>query len=154
VELAQAAESHPSLWSNRTFVALWLGHTISVVGDGFHSVALALWVLQTTGSGCCALLAAELFPKARVLATDHLPEAVASTLTNAARFEALGLIRPGAVAAAEPGDLFDTVGDQPLDLIIFNAPWVAALARNRAATALTTAVSRPCGGSCREPHSG
>ncbi|HYF78882.1 MAG TPA: MFS transporter [Symbiobacteriaceae bacterium] len=39
-----------SLWRNRTFISIWLGHTISVIGDGFHSVALGLWVLQTTGS--------------------------------------------------------------------------------------------------------
>ncbi|MFZ5827334.1 MAG: MFS transporter [Bacillota bacterium] len=40
----------PSLFRNRTFVSLWLGQAISVVGDGFHSVALGIWVLQATGS--------------------------------------------------------------------------------------------------------
>lgn len=88
------------------------------------------------GSGVCALLAARVFPAAEVTATDHLPEAVASTQVNAARFEAEGLIRPGAVQTAEPGDLFETLGDQRFDLMIFNAPWVAAPARNRMETAL------------------
>lgn len=53
--MAVLAEAAPkatpvSLWRNRTFISIWLGHTISVIGDGFHSVALGLWVLQTTGS--------------------------------------------------------------------------------------------------------
>lgn len=39
-----------SLFRNRTFVSLWIGHVLSVVGDGFHSVALGIWVLQATNS--------------------------------------------------------------------------------------------------------
>jgi methylase of polypeptide subunit release factors len=81
------------------------------------------------GSGVCALLAAQVFPCARVLATDHLAEAVASTRINADR-----LALP--VETAGPGDLYDPVGERRFDLIIFNAPWVAAPARNRAETAL------------------
>lgn len=46
----QASPMPPSIWRNRTFVLIWLGNAISVIGDGFHSVALGLWVLQTTGS--------------------------------------------------------------------------------------------------------
>lgn len=51
--LAEAAPkaAPASLWKNRTWLAIWIGHTISIIGDGFHSVALGLWVLQTTGSG-------------------------------------------------------------------------------------------------------
>lgn len=41
----------PSLWRNRTYVSILLGHIVSVLGDGFHSVALGYWVLKTTGSG-------------------------------------------------------------------------------------------------------
>jgi methylase of polypeptide subunit release factors len=88
------------------------------------------------GSGVCSLLAAQVFPDATIVATDHLPEAVASTAANADRFAAEGRIRPGTVTTAEPGDLYDTLGDQRFDLIIFNAPWVAAPARNRMETAL------------------
>lgn len=43
-------ESRPSLMRNRTFLSIWAGHAISVLGDGFNSVAMGLWVLQTTGS--------------------------------------------------------------------------------------------------------
>lgn len=39
-----------SLWRNRTFLTIWVGHTISVLGDGFHSVAVGLLLLQRTGS--------------------------------------------------------------------------------------------------------
>jgi len=48
--VAQAPVQAPSLRQNRTFIALCLAQFISVIGDGFHSVALGLWVLQTTGS--------------------------------------------------------------------------------------------------------
>ncbi|HYF91425.1 MAG TPA: MFS transporter [Symbiobacteriaceae bacterium] len=53
--MAAVAETTPKtaqagLFRNRTFLSIWLGHTISIIGDGFHSVALGLWVLQTTGS--------------------------------------------------------------------------------------------------------
>ena len=88
------------------------------------------------GSGCCALLAAQVWPQAAVLATDHLPEAAATAKINTGRFEALQLVRSGAVTVAEPGDLFETVGEASFDLIIFNAPWVTAPARNRMETAL------------------
>ncbi|MFZ5827333.1 MAG: methyltransferase [Bacillota bacterium] len=88
------------------------------------------------GSGVCALLAARLWPEGQVTATDHLPEAAATSRINAGRLEAQGLIRPGAVRVVEPGDLFESVAGQRYDLIIFNAPWVVAPARNRAETAL------------------
>ncbi|HLO04613.1 MAG TPA: MFS transporter [Symbiobacteriaceae bacterium] len=39
-----------SLWRNRTFLTVWLSHGISVLGDGFHSVAVGLLLLQQTGS--------------------------------------------------------------------------------------------------------
>lgn len=91
------------------------------------------------GSGCCALLAARLYPGARVTATDLLPEAVATTRINADRFTAAGMIRPSAITVAEPGNLFDRLGEAWFDLIIFNAPWVIAPARNRMETALNDA---------------
>ncbi|HWH68857.1 MAG TPA: class I SAM-dependent methyltransferase [Candidatus Sulfotelmatobacter sp.] len=81
------------------------------------------------GSGVCSLLAARVMPEAMVTATDHLPEAVASTAVNAGR---LGMT----IKTARPGDLYETLGDQQFDLMIFNAPWVAAPARNRMETAL------------------
>lgn len=45
-----------SLFRNRTFVSLWIGHALSVIGDGFHSVALGFWVLQATGSASAMAL--------------------------------------------------------------------------------------------------
>lgn len=47
---AAQSKSRSNLFRNRTFVSLWAGQAISAVGDGFHSVALGFWVLQTTGS--------------------------------------------------------------------------------------------------------
>ncbi|HWI64841.1 MAG TPA: MFS transporter [Symbiobacteriaceae bacterium] len=49
-ETAPAQAAPAKLWQNRTFLSIWIGHTISIIGDGFHSVALGLWILQTTGS--------------------------------------------------------------------------------------------------------
>lgn len=91
------------------------------------------------GSGVCALLAARVMPTARVTATDHLPEAVATARINVDQLVSSRMIRQGAVAVAEPGDLFETLGAATYDLVIFNAPWVAAPARNRAETALNDA---------------
>jgi MFS family permease len=36
---------------HRAFLSLWSGRTASAFGDGIHRVALAWWVLHTTGSG-------------------------------------------------------------------------------------------------------
>lgn len=88
------------------------------------------------GSGVCSLLAARVWPGAAVVAADLLPEAIATTRTNVARFEAQGLIRPGAVSATQPGDLFAPVDGARFDLIIFNAPWVVAPVRSREEWAL------------------
>lgn len=49
-EQTKGDASRPSLFRNRTFTTVWVGHTISILGDGFNSVALGLWVLQSTGS--------------------------------------------------------------------------------------------------------
>lgn len=39
-----------SIWKNRTFLALFSSYSLSLLGNTFHSIALNLWVLQTTGS--------------------------------------------------------------------------------------------------------
>lgn len=88
------------------------------------------------GSGVCSLLAARVWPDAAVTSADLLPEAIATTRTNVARFEAQGLIKPGAVTAAHPGDLFSPIGGGRFGLIIFNAPWVVAPVRSREEWAL------------------
>ncbi|SDZ37972.1 Predicted arabinose efflux permease, MFS family [Evansella caseinilytica] len=38
------------LWRNRTFAFIFSGYVLSIFGNSFHSIALNLWVLQTTGS--------------------------------------------------------------------------------------------------------
>lgn len=38
------------IWRNRNFVLVLSGYTLSTFGNCFHSVALSLWILQTTGS--------------------------------------------------------------------------------------------------------
>ncbi|ASA22502.1 MFS transporter [Paenibacillus donghaensis] len=40
----------PSIWRNRRFLLLLGSFSISLFGNTFHSIALNLWVLQTTGS--------------------------------------------------------------------------------------------------------
>lgn len=49
-EPALAAVDVIPLRRNRTFQVILAGHIVSVLGDGFHSVALSIWVLQSTGS--------------------------------------------------------------------------------------------------------
>ena len=37
-------------FSNRAFVLVWSGQTISRLGDSLHTIALGWWVLEKTGS--------------------------------------------------------------------------------------------------------
>ncbi|CAM4384774.1 MFS transporter [Paenibacillus alkaliterrae] len=39
-----------SIWRSRTFLAVFSSYSLSLLGNTFHSIALNLWVLQTTGS--------------------------------------------------------------------------------------------------------
>lgn len=48
--VAAPAETPVTLLQNRTFTVILAGNMISVLGNGFQTVALGLWVLQTTGS--------------------------------------------------------------------------------------------------------
>ncbi|OME48352.1 MFS transporter [Paenibacillus odorifer] len=49
-QVPPAVQAHPSLWRNRRFLLLLSSYSISLFGNTFHSIALSLWVLQTTGS--------------------------------------------------------------------------------------------------------
>ncbi|MHA6533523.1 MFS transporter [Paenibacillus sp. BAC0078] len=49
-QAASAAPSYPGLWANKKFLLLLCSFSISLFGNTFHSIALSLWVLQTTGS--------------------------------------------------------------------------------------------------------
>lgn len=43
-------EEKKSIFKNRNFILLWVGQTISVIGDNLYSLALMWWVLEKTGS--------------------------------------------------------------------------------------------------------
>ncbi|REK74918.1 MFS transporter [Paenibacillus paeoniae] len=46
----QSAPEEVSIWRNRTFRTVFASYSLSLLGNTFHSIALNLWVLQTTGS--------------------------------------------------------------------------------------------------------
>lgn len=86
------------------------------------------------GSGCLTLLAAGVFAdrKAKIVSSDILPEAIATTKINVERFIAQQKIAPSVIEVTSCGDLFESLSGRFFDLIIFNAPWVVAPARSRA----------------------
>ncbi|MFQ6042621.1 MAG: methyltransferase, partial [Candidatus Poribacteria bacterium] len=83
------------------------------------------------GSGCLTLLAAQVFEdhNITIVATDHLPEALATTKINIQRFLRADKIPPDMIEVTQGGDLFEPIPDRRFDVIIFNAPWVVAPAR-------------------------
>ena len=87
------------------------------------------------GSGCLTLLAAQELRdlEVKILASDLLPEAVATTRVNIERCS-----HPNqSIQLLPASDLFDSVSaGHRFDLIIFNAPWVVLRARNRAELAI------------------
>lgn len=57
LELAQPSPEHEvqttkqmSIWRNRAFLMVFSSYSFNLLGSTFHSIALNLWVLQTTGS--------------------------------------------------------------------------------------------------------
>lgn len=80
----------------------------------------ALDVLEIgTGSGAIALAFATERPRARIVATDASPAALAVARANAAR---LGL--EGRIRFAE-GDAYAAAGDERFDLVVSNPPYLA-----------------------------
>lgn len=49
---------------NRNFSLMWVGKTISLLGDKFYAIALAWWVLESTGSAALMsfVMALSIFP--------------------------------------------------------------------------------------------
>ncbi len=43
-------EEKSSIFKNRNFILLWVGQTISIIGDNLYYLALMWWVLEKTGS--------------------------------------------------------------------------------------------------------
>ena len=104
------------------------------------------------GCGVLSLLAAKTFAdhNVKVLATDILPEAIATTKLNVQRFIERMKLSPDlnklaacstsnrlaacstVIETTDGGDLFEPVGCRRFDLIIFNAPWVVSRPRSRA----------------------
>lgn len=71
-----------------------------------------------------------------ITASDILPEAIATARLNWRRMAAIGKVSDDGLIAGSAGSLFDPIGEQLFDLIIFNAPWVVAPAKNRMELAL------------------
>ena len=113
--------------------------TIHLFQQGFWCVKDSLPMKASVldlgcGSGVLSVLAARRLAscKPRILASDILPEAVATTRINLYRFNLYG----AHVEVTKAGDLFEPIGDNKFDLIVFNAPWVVARCRSRAEIAI------------------
>ena len=113
--------------------------TIHLFQQGFWCVKDSLPMKASVldlgcGSGILSVLAARRLAscKPRILASDILPEAVATTRINLYRFNLYG----AHVEVTKAGDLFEPIGDNKFDLIVFNAPWVVARCRSRAEIAI------------------
>ncbi|MBI3198188.1 MAG: 50S ribosomal protein L3 N(5)-glutamine methyltransferase [Rhodospirillales bacterium] len=78
-----------------------------------------------TGSGCLAILAALVFPRARVDAVDLSAGVLALARRNVATH------RLGDRIALHRGDLFDPLGNRRYDLILSNPPYVDARGMSR-----------------------
>ncbi len=71
-EAVDSSRSRPAILrplENRNFVLVWVGESISILGDQFHFVALSLLVLQLTGSGLAlgTVLAVAGIPRAALM---------------------------------------------------------------------------------------
>lgn len=81
-----------SALSHRAFALLWAGRAISSVGDGIYLVALAWWVIETTGSAAangviliCATLPTLLLLLVGGVAVDRLPRRTLLLLSDILR---------------------------------------------------------------------
>jgi ribosomal protein L3 glutamine methyltransferase len=71
-----------------------------------------------TGSGCLAVIAAEVFPKAQVDAVDLSPDALAVAKRNIADYQLTGRVTP------VQSDLYSDLPPKRYDVIICNPPYV------------------------------
>jgi ribosomal protein L3 glutamine methyltransferase len=75
-----------------------------------------------TGSGCLAILACDVFPNARIEATDISEAALEVAAINIAEHDLQQRV------TLHQGDLFEPIGGATYDLILANPPYVAAKA--------------------------
>ena len=114
--------------------------TITCFQDGLQAIKRHLpqraEVLEVgCGSGCLTQLAAQELAdlEVKILASDLLPEAVATTRYNTSRCSN----HAGLIQLLPSGDLFEAVqAGHRFNLIVFNAPWVVSRVRNRAELAI------------------
>ncbi len=99
---------------SRSFALLWLGQTISVLGDGASDIALAWQILLLTGSGTAMgiVLTARMVPNQVFLliggaAADHLPRRFVLLWSDAGLLGAKCMVPVGYVLG---GVLTDRVG--------------------------------------------
>ncbi|MGL4496454.1 MAG: 50S ribosomal protein L3 N(5)-glutamine methyltransferase [Beijerinckiaceae bacterium] len=95
-----------------------------VVGDGAlipDPAAISSVLDLCTGSGCLAIIAAHVFPNARVDAVDLSKDALAVATKNVAAYGLEDRI------TLHHGDLFAPLGKKKFDLILTNPPYVDAV---------------------------
>ena len=156
-----------SLWRNREFNLLWTSQSLSDLGDGIASLALALLVLAETGSpvsagliGTSTMLArlvlrlpagvlVDRFDRRRVMVgCDLLRLTAFGALTAAVLTGRAGLLLIVVVAVADAAcsALFGTAEDASLRSIVPVAQLPAAVARNEARSYGTSLAGPPLGG--------
>jgi ribosomal protein L3 glutamine methyltransferase len=102
----------------RSFIAELLRQSLSPWVADPESIGSVLDLC--TGSGCLAILAADVFPNAHVDAVDLSPDALAVAARNVADYEL------GSQISLIESDLFSKLTGRRYDLIISNPPYVDA----------------------------
>ena len=104
----------------RSFIGELLGCGLAGVIEAPEAITAVLDLC--TGSGCLAILAAEAFPNAKIVAADISTDALAVAARNVADYSLGGRIE------LVHGDLFAALGPRRFDLILSNPPYVTAQA--------------------------
>lgn len=96
------------------------------------------------GSGILSIATYQLLKSQspQIVATDILKEAIATAKLNIRHLIDPVELEMNPILTTSGGDLFEPVQGELFDLIIFNAPWVVAPAKNRAELALNDGSQR------------
>ncbi|MDQ6423154.1 MFS transporter [Paenibacillus sp. LHD-117] len=110
---AASAGRESSIWRSRAFSLYFASYSISLMGNTFHSIALNLWVLQTTGSAklmslvlITHLAAGMLFGSVAGTIADRADKRKLMWMSDLLRFVTVGLI---AICIAVPGVPFAAI---------------------------------------------